>query len=50
MGFNKKCPICEQNFSALIAFMTHIKEKHDKVSPEALASERTELKWSFRKA
>lgn len=49
MGFNKKCPICEQDFSSLTAFMIHIKEKHDEASPETLANERTELKWSFRK-
>ena len=49
MGFSKKCPVCEQDFSSLTTFMSHIKEKHDKVPPEALASERTELKWSFRK-
>jgi len=48
MGFAKTCPICTQDFSSLVTYMSHIKNNHNKESPTAFVKEKGELKWSFR--
>jgi len=48
MGFNKTCPICNQNFLSLVNYMSHIKSNHSKTSPDLFVKEQGELKWSFR--
>jgi hypothetical protein len=48
MSFEKNCPICEEDFTSLVAYMTHIKNKHGKLPPEYFVRNSRELKWSFR--
>ena len=48
MTFNKTCPICNQKFSSLIAYMSHIKNDHSKESPESFVRKPGELKWRLR--
>lgn len=48
MVFKKTCPLCKENFLSLGVYMTHIKNNHDKISPEAFVQNSDELKWSFR--
>lgn len=48
MKFSKTCPVCNEDFSSLNLYMSHIKIKHSKVSPEKFVKKTEELKWSFR--
>lgn len=48
MGFTKICPICNQKFSSLVNYMSHIKSDHSEVSPEEFVKSHEETKWSFR--
>ena len=48
MGFSKSCPICNQDFGSLVNYMSHIKNNHEKVSPEEFVRSNEETKWSFR--
>ena len=48
MGFVKTCPICNENYSSLVAYMAHIKNNHSKESPEIFVRESGELKWKLR--
>lgn len=48
MGFNKTCPICNQDFVSLVNYMPHIKSNHNKTSPDLFVKGNGELKWSFR--
>lgn len=46
--FEKKCPVCNEEFFSLEAYMNHIKNEHSKESPEKFVKSKDELKWSFR--
>ena len=48
MGFIKTCQLCNQNFSSLVTYMAHIKNKHSKEPPETFVREEGELKWRLR--
>ncbi len=48
MGFTKTCPLCKQDSFSLVDYMSHIKNNHNKESPEAFVEKKDELKWSFR--
>lgn len=48
MEFSKTCPLCKKQFSSIITYMAHIRNKHSKVSPEEFVKNTDELKWSFR--
>ncbi len=48
MVFSKTCPICKMDFTSLVSYMSHIKDKHAKVNPEDFVKNTDELKWSFR--
>lgn len=49
MGFSKTCPICKNDFSSLMTYMSHIKSNHSKTSPEAFVKDNHELKTGFRR-
>ncbi|HSB83101.1 MAG TPA: hypothetical protein VLD64_01260 [Nitrosarchaeum sp.] len=49
MGFSKTCPLCKQTFLSLVTYMSHIKNNHNKVSPDMLTKDTVELKWSWTK-
>jgi len=46
--FTKKCPVCNETFSSLESYMEHIKNNHNKESPEKCVKNNEELKWSLR--
>ncbi|MDF2422571.1 MAG: hypothetical protein OPY06_06130 [Nitrosopumilus sp.] len=48
MGFTKICPMCGQTYLSLVTYMSHIKNRHSKESPESFVKEGGELKWTFR--
>jgi len=48
MGFTKTCQLCNQNFSSLVTYMSHIKNNHSKEPPETFVREEGELKWRLR--
>ena len=48
MGFAKTCPVCNENYSSLVTYMSHIKNNHSKESPETFVRESGELKWRLR--
>ena len=48
MTFSKTCPICEQDFTSLVDYMSHIKNNHSRESPSTLVREEGELKWRLR--
>ncbi|QLH02742.1 hypothetical protein C5F47_03815 [Nitrosopumilus cobalaminigenes] len=48
MGFAKTCPVCNENFSPLVTYMSHIKNNHNKESPQTFVREAGELKWRLR--
>ncbi len=50
MTFTKICPACNEKYSSLEAYMSHIKNNHSKESPESLVREPGELKWRLRNA
>jgi hypothetical protein len=48
MGFTKICPVCNENCPSLVTYMAHIKNNHNKESPETFVRESGELKWKLR--
>ena len=48
MGFTKTCLLCNQNFSSLVSYMSHIKNNHSEESPEIFVRKEGELKWRLR--
>lgn len=48
MVFEKTCPICDTIFHSLESYMGHIKDNHNKESPEKFVQRNEETKWSFR--
>ena len=48
MAFSKICPICNQDYSSLVTYMSHIKNDHSKEPPESFVREPGELKWRLR--
>ena len=46
--FSKKCPVCQNEFSSLAEFMTHIKKDHKDIAPSDILSTGKEHKWKFR--
>jgi hypothetical protein len=48
MVFTKTCPVCNENYSSLVTYMSHIKNNHSKESPETFVRESGELKWRLR--
>lgn len=46
--FDKTCPLCKIMYSSLSEYMSHIKSKHDGVSPEKFINNNIELKWKLR--
>jgi len=50
MAFTKNCPLCEQEFFSLVSYMSHIKNNHNKESPDVFVKEPGELKWRLRNA
>ena len=50
MAFSKICSLCNHEFTSLENYMSHIKNNHEKVSPEEFVRQHGELKWSFRNA
>jgi len=48
MTFSKICPSCNEKYSSLVTYMSHIKNNHSKESPESFVKESGELKWTLR--
>ena len=46
--FEKKCPVCNEDFVSLESYMNHIKNSHSKEPPEKFGKNKQESKWSFR--
>ncbi len=48
MVFSEIYPICNENYSSLVTYISHIKNNHSKESPESFVRELGELKWRLK--
>jgi len=46
--FSKNCPACNQHFTSLVEFMSHIKKAHKDIPPGSMAEMGKEHKWKLR--